>query len=162
MSGLVGLASSELSKVLQFKVRQNEDLLLAIEEAIEKAGANSGVVILGIGALKKAIFRNLKTIPEEFPVTEQDRVYPIIERPMELLTLNGWFQRKNDNKLYIHLHFTASGVNEEGDIFTIGGHLTEGTITGLKCFITAMVTNSDNTCVSFDEDIKALDIAINE
>ena len=160
MNSLVGLATSSNNKLLQFKVKQEEDLLLAIEEALEVSGANSGVVLVGIGALKRAIFRNLKTIPEKFPVTELNRVYPVIEKPMELLSLNGWFQRKTDNKLAIHLHFTASGVGDLGEVFTIGGHLTEGTITGLKCFITAMVTDEEVTVIAFDDDIKAYDIAI--
>jgi predicted DNA-binding protein with PD1-like motif len=132
---LVGLASLRAKQTVGFRVKTGCDLLRGIEAGLAEAGVQTGIFLSGIGAIQKAVFRNLKRFPKEYPVADEDRLYLACEQPMELVSLTGWFapDEKSGNT-YIHAHYSASMV--EGDtVVTRGGHLTEGTIAGIKVVI---------------------------
>ena len=59
-SHLESIGSQSIERLVQFRVKPDADLLAAIEEAIEAGGIRSGVIVSGLGALKKAVFRNLR------------------------------------------------------------------------------------------------------
>jgi len=143
--------------ILQFRAKPEVDLLLAIKEAVEENGIRAGVIVSGIGALKKAVFRNLKQFPKKFPVVPGDRLYLEVEKPMELVSLAGWIAPKKNGGVEVHAHFSASTV-ESDTIVTLGGHLTEGTICGIKVVVAILVLTDDSVYADEDKDSKSFDI----
>lgn len=155
-SKLVSIGAAKFKKIVQFRVKEGSDLLLGIKEAVQRERIASGVIISGIGALNKAIFRNLKVFPEQFPVRREDRIYLDIDSPMELVSLGGWIASSDDGEVEIHAHFSASTVKEDG-VTTLGGHLTEGTIAGIKVVVAVAVLEGD-IAAQFDKRTMSKDI----
>jgi predicted DNA-binding protein with PD1-like motif len=142
---------------VQFRAKSNADLLNAIEEALEIEGIRAGVIVSGLGALQKAVFRNLKWFPKNYLVTPSDRLYLEMERPMELVSLMGWIAPKKGGGVEIHAHFSASTV-ENDNIVTLGGHLTEGTICGIKVVIAILVLSDARVYAGKDPETQTFDI----
>jgi predicted DNA-binding protein with PD1-like motif len=94
MNLLESIGSQSIERLVQFRAKPDADLLAAIEEALEIEGIRAGVIVSGLGALKKAVFRNLKWFPETYPVRPSDRLYLEVEKPMELVSLMGWIAPK--------------------------------------------------------------------
>jgi predicted DNA-binding protein with PD1-like motif len=110
------------------------DLLDSIYEVIRREKIQKGLILMGIGALQKAVFRNLKVFPQEYPVTPKDRLYFEVQRPLELLSLTGYVVPRANGEPHVHAHFSASTVT--GDtLATYGGHLDRGTITFVKAAV---------------------------
>lgn len=157
MSAIECIGSSPIQRILQFRIKPGSDLLQAIAEGIQAEGVQTGVFVSGLGALRKAIFRNLKVFPEKFPVHPEDRLYLEITAPMELVSLTGWIAPRLDGGTEIHAHFAASTVRNE-TVVTLGGHLTEGTICGIKVVVALLVTGADQARAAMDPYSKSLDI----
>ena len=157
MTSIECIGSSPVQRVVQFRIKPNSDLLKAIAEAVEAEGVKAGVFASGLGALRKAIFRNLKVFPEKFPVTPAERLYLEITAPMELVSLTGWIAPKVDGGTEIHAHFAASTVQDE-TVVTFGGHLTEGTICGIKVVIAVLVLGEDGVSADQDPVTNSVDI----
>ena len=155
------IGSSPVLRVVQFRIKPDSDLLQAIAEAAEIEGVRTGVFISGLGALKKAIFRNLKVFPKTYPVTPQDRLYREVTAPMELVSLTGWIAPALGGGVEIHAHFAASTVDNEA-LVTLGGHLTDGTICGIKCVVAVLVTDADSVRADTDPETKGVDLFFNE
>jgi predicted DNA-binding protein with PD1-like motif len=113
MSLLESIGSQNIERLVQFRAKPDADLLIAIEEALELEGIRAGVIVSGLGALKKAVFRNLKWFPKNYPVTPSDRLYLEVEKPMELVSLMGWIAPQKGGGVEIHAHFSASTVENE-------------------------------------------------
>jgi predicted DNA-binding protein with PD1-like motif len=156
-SHLESIGSQSIERLVQFRVKPKADLLAAIEEAIEAEGIRTGVIVSGLGALKKAVFRNLRWFPKNYPVTPQDRLYLEMEQPMELVSLMGWIAPKKGAGVEIHAHFSASTV-EDDSIVTLGGHLTEGTVCGIKVVVAILVLTDDSVYADEDGETKTFDI----
>ena len=154
---LESIGSQRIERLVQFRVKPDADLLAAIQEAVEAEGIRAGVIVSGLGALKKAVFRNLRWFPESFPVTPQDRLYLELEQPMELVSLMGWVAPKKGGGVEIHAHFAASMVDGE-NIVTLGGHLTEGTVCGIKVVVAILVVPDDAVYAAEDVGSRSLDI----
>ena len=96
-----GIGSHNIERLVQFRVKPGADLRNAIEEAVRAEGIRAGVIVSGLGALKKAVFRNLKVFPKRYPVTPEDRLYREVTAPMELVSLGGWvaagFKKRSAN-----------------------------------------------------------------
>lgn len=156
-SHLESIGSQRIERLVQFRVKPEADLLAAIEEAIEAEGIRTGVIVSGLGALKKAIYRNLRWFPKNYPVTPQDRLYLEMEQPMELVSLTGWIAPRKGGGVEIHAHFSASAV--EGDrIVTLGGHLTEGTVCGIKVVVAILVLTDGSVYADEDGETRSFDI----
>ena len=156
-SHLESIGSQSIERLVQFRVKPDADLLAAIEEAIEAEGIRAGVIVSGLGALKKGVFRNLRWFPKNYPVTPQDRLYMEMEQPMELVSLMGWIAPKKDGGVEIHAHFSASTV-EDDSIVTLGGHLTEGTVCGIKVVISILVLTDGSVYADEDNETRTFDI----
>jgi hypothetical protein len=154
---LESIGSQRIERLVQFRVKPDADLLAAIREAIEAEGIRAGVIVSGLGALKKAVFRNLRWFPETYPVTPQDRVYLELEQPMELVSLMGRIAPKKGGGVQIHAHFAASMVDGE-NIVTLGGHLTEGTVCGIKVAIAIAALSDDAVYAAEDGETRTVDI----
>jgi predicted DNA-binding protein with PD1-like motif len=151
------IGSQNIERLVQFRAKPNVDLLTAIEQAIELEGIRAGVIVSGLGALKKAVFRNLKWFPKSYPVKPADRLYLEVERPMELVSLMGWIAPKKGAGVEIHTHFSASTV-ENDNIVTLGGHLTQGTICGIKVVIAILVLSDARIYAGEDPETQTFDI----
>ena len=156
-SHLESIGSQSIERLVQFRVKPDADLFAAIEEAIEAEGIRAGVIVSGLGALKKGVFRNLRWFPKNYPVTPQDRLYMEMEQPMELVSLMGWIAPKKDGGVEIHAHFSASTV-EDDSIVTLGGHLTEGTVCGIKVVIAILVLTDASVYADEDGETRTFDI----
>jgi len=152
-----GIASQNIERLVQFRVKPNADLLKAIEEAVDAQGVRAGVIVSGLGALKKALFRNLKVFPKSYPVTAKDRLYLEVTTPMELVSLTGWIAPKTGGGAEIHAHFSASTVENDA-VVTLGGHLTEGTICGIKVVVAILVLAEGGVYADKDGNTKSFDI----
>lgn len=156
-SHLASIGSQSIERLVQFRAKPDADLLAAVEEAIEAEGIRAGVIVSGLGALKKAVFRNLRWFPKNYPVTPQDRLYLEMEKPMELVSLMGWIAPKKGGGVEIHAHFSASTV-EDDRIVTLGGHLTEGTVCGIKVVVAILVLTDDSAYADEDGETRTFDI----
>jgi predicted DNA-binding protein with PD1-like motif len=157
MNLLESIGSQKIERLVQFRAKPSADLLTAIEQGTEREGIRAGVIVSGLGALKKAVFRNLKWFPKNYPVTPQDRLYLEVERPLELVSLMGWIAPKKSGGVEIHAHFSASTVENE-TLVTLGGHLTQGTICGIKVVIAILVLADARVYVAEDPTTQSFDI----
>lgn len=157
MTSIECIGSAPIQRVLQFRIRPGSDLLQAIAEGVQAEGVPAGVFVSGLGALRKAIFRNLRVFPEKFPVHPEDRLYLEITVPMELVSLTGWIAPRLDGGTEIHAHFAASTVQNE-TVVTLGGHLTEGTICGIKVVVAILVIESDQAQAAMEPYSKSFDL----
>jgi len=108
------------------RIKPGSDLLQSIRDLVEENEIKAGVILSGVGALRRAHLRNLRVLPKEYPITDVNRTFLTFERPLEILALSGNVSAV-EGKPWVHAHITLSYV--EGDKITvIGGHLLEGCI----------------------------------
>jgi hypothetical protein len=62
---LEGIGRGRIDRMVMGKLKIGIDLLEGIQELIKREGIRTGVILSGIGALKKATFRNLKVLPPD-------------------------------------------------------------------------------------------------
>ncbi|MCU0591433.1 MAG: DNA-binding protein [Desulfobacterales bacterium] len=157
MTLIESIGSAPIQRVLQFRIRPGSDLLQAITEGIQAERVQAGIFVSGLGALRRAVFRNLRVFPEKFPVNPEDRLYLDITAPMELVSLTGWIAPRVDGGTEIHAHFAASTVRNE-TVVTLGGHLTEGTVCGIKVVVAILAIDSDQAQAAMEPYSKSLDL----
>jgi predicted DNA-binding protein with PD1-like motif len=139
------------------KLKMDVDLLEGIQELVKREGIRTGVILSGIGALKKATFRNLKVLPPDLKVERHHRLYLDLEQPMEIVSLTGWIATKEDGDLEVHAHFSASTVI--GDrVVTLGGHLVPGVITSVKVVVVIGVVEDTDIQAGLDPRINQIDV----
>jgi len=141
------------------KLKMDVDLLEGIQELAKVQGIRTGVILTGIGALKKATFRNLKVLPPDLKVEKRHRVYLDLEQPMEIVSLTGWVATKEDGNLEVHAHFSASTVIED-KVVTLGGHLIPGVITSVKVAVVIGVVEDTNIKAGLDPRINQMDVSL--
>lgn len=159
LNSLEGIGKGSLSRVVMGKLAMGIDLLGGIEELVKEERINTGIILSGIGALQKAIFRNLKILPPGLKVEDHHRLYLELEQPMEIVSLTGWIATKGDGKPEIHAHFSASTVIND-QIVTLGGHLTPGTITSVKVVVTLGVIENTDIRADLDPRLNQIDIKL--
>ncbi len=151
------IGSQAIERIVQFRARPGADLLAAIEAAAVAQKIQAGLFLSGIGALRQAIFRNLKRFPAQFPISDEDRIFQKLNTPMELVSLMGWMATRSDGTLDIHGHFAASMV-EDQQVVTRGGHLTHGTICGIKVVVAIGVIADDSVFSGMEAGTQTHDI----
>jgi len=154
---LEGIGRGRMDRIVMGKLGMDSDLLEGIHELAKKEKIQTGVILSGIGALKKATFRNLKILPPDLKVEKQHRLYLELEQPMEIVSLTGWIATKEDGDIEVHAHFSASTVIED-KIVTLGGHLTPGTLTSVKVVIVIGVIEQTNIKAGLDPRINQIDV----
>jgi predicted DNA-binding protein with PD1-like motif len=148
-----------MGRVIFGKLGMDVDFLEGIQKLIKREKVRTGVIISGIGALKKATFRNVKTMPPDFKIEKHHRLYFELERPMEIVSLTGWIATKEDGKPEIHAHFSASTVIDD-KVVTLGGHLTPGTITSIKVVVVIGVIESTDIKAAIDSHVNQIDVKL--
>jgi predicted DNA-binding protein with PD1-like motif len=158
---LEGIGNGKIDRIVMGKLKIGVDLLDGIEELARRENVTTGVILSGIGALQRAIFRNAKIMPPDYKMEDKYRVYIDINSPLELLSLNGWIATSIKGELNIHAHFSASTVVDER-VITLGGHLTKGTITSIKDVVVIGVIEETNIKAALDPQVNQVDVAFNE
>jgi predicted DNA-binding protein with PD1-like motif len=156
---LEGIGRGRIDRMVMGKLKMDVDLLEGIQELIEKEGIRTGVILSGIGALKKATFRNLKVLPPDLKVERQHRLYFELEQPMEIVSLTGWIATKEDGDREVHAHFSASTVIED-KVVTLGGHLVPGVITSVKVVVVIGVIEDAHIKARLDWRINQMDVSL--
>jgi len=128
---LEGVGRGNMGPLVMARIPVGVDLLEAMEALVLRENMDKAIILMGIGALKKAVFRNLRLLPETYPITPKDRLYCEVEGPLELTSLTGYVVRRRDGSPLVHAHFCASTVRED-KVMVYGGHLGAGTITFVK------------------------------
>ena len=152
-----GIAQGRLGRIVIGKLRTEIDLLEGIREMVKKEKIQTGIILSAVGALKKAVFRNLKILPSNLKVEDRHRLYLELEQPLEIVSLTGWMATKKDGEIEVHAHFSASTVMED-KIVTLGGHLTPGTMTSVKVVIVIGVIEDTFIKAGLDPRINQMDI----
>jgi predicted DNA-binding protein with PD1-like motif len=156
---LEGIGRGQLARVVMGKLKVGVDLLEGIKELAQKEGVRTGIILSGIGALKKAVFRNVKMMPPDYKVDDRYRFYLELDQPMELVSLPGWIATNEDGALEVHAHFSASTVM--GDkVVTLGGHLIPGVITSIKIVVVIGVIDESNIKAGLDPRINQIDVKV--
>ena len=160
MSSLLeGIGRGQMNRIVMGKLGLDIDLLQGIEELVKREGVRTGVILSGIGALKKATFRNLKILPPNLKVEKHHRLYLELEQPMEIVSLTGWMATREDGEVEVHAHFSASTVVED-KVVTLGGHLISGTLTSVKVVIVIGVVEETNIKAGLDPRINQIDVRL--
>jgi predicted DNA-binding protein with PD1-like motif len=154
---LEGIGKGKLGRVVVGKLAMDIDLLEGIESLIKKEKIQTGVILSGVGALKKATFRNLKIFPPDLKVEKHHRLYLELEQPMEVVSLTGWIATREDGESEIHVHFSASTVIND-QVVTLGGHLTPGTLTSVKVVVVIGVIEDTNISANLDPRLNQIDV----
>ena len=156
---LEGIGTGRIQRIVMGKVKMDVDLLEGIKELVRREKIRTGVILSGIGALKKATFRNLKVLPPDFKVQDHHRLYLDLDQPMEIVSLTGWIATLENGEPDIHVHFSASTVM--GDtVVTLGGHLTSGTITSVKVVVVIGVIEETNIKAAMDPRLNQMDVKL--
>ena len=149
--------SYQFSRIVMGKLKIGADLLEGIKEIARQERIRTGVILSGLGALEKAVFRNAKVMPPDFKMEDKYRVYVDLEKPMELVSLPGWIATRENGEIEVHAHFTASVV-VDGRIVTMGGHLTSGTLASIKVVIVIGVIDDPDIRAAIDPSINQTEI----
>ncbi len=156
---LEGIGRGQLTRIVMGKLRVGVDLLQGIIELAQKEGVRTGVILSGVGALKRAIFRNVKRMPADYKVDDRYRLYLELDQPMELVSLPGWIATKEDGAIEVHAHFSASTVMGD-NVVTLGGHLVPGVITSIKVVVVLGVIEESNIKAGLDRRINQSDVKL--
>jgi predicted DNA-binding protein with PD1-like motif len=156
---LEGIGRGQMNRIVMGKLGMDIDLLEGIKELAKREKVQTGIILSAVGALKKAIFRNLRILPPDLKIEKHHRLYFELEQPMEIVSLTGWMATNEDRDLEVHAHFSASTVIQD-QIITLGGHLTSGIITSVKVVVVIGVFEESNIKVGLDPRINQTDIKL--
>ncbi len=149
--------SFQFSRIVIGKLKVGTDLLEGIKEIARQEKIRTGVILSGLGALSKGVFRNAKIMPPDYKMKDEYRVYLELEKTMELVSLPGWIATKENGEIEVHAHFTASLVLDD-KIVTMGGHLTAGTTASIKVVIVIGVIEDSRINAAVDPNINQNEI----
>ena len=63
---LEGTGEGKIGRIIVGKLKIGVDLLEGIEELARRENITTGVILSGIGALEKGVFRNAKFVPPDY------------------------------------------------------------------------------------------------
>ena len=151
---------SRQGKILVARLKPEADLLLSIKKIAEKESVKSGVILSGAGLLRKAHIRNCKSLPREYPITDANRMFTTIERPLEVLAISGIIYTVKGEP-NVHAHVVLSFI-ENGKISVVGGHLLEGCLIYGFAEIIIMELEEINMEKTFDSETRTLQLFAEE
>jgi predicted DNA-binding protein with PD1-like motif len=154
---LEGTGRGRMNRIVMGKLKMDVDLLEGITELAKKERVQTGVILSAVGALKKAIFRNLKLLPPDLKIEKHHRLYLELEQPMEIVSLTGWIATRDDGEIEVHAHLSASTVAQD-QVTTLGGHLTSGITTSVKVVVVIGVVEESNITAGLDPRTNQIDV----
>ncbi|MDH5703384.1 MAG: DNA-binding protein [Aigarchaeota archaeon] len=143
-------------RVLVTRIMPGSDLIQSIRTVVEEHGIKAGVIISGVGLLRRAHLRNCRALPKEYPITDTNRSFLTFERPLEILALSGNISEV-EGKPWVHVHITLSYIEGE-TVRVIGGHLLEGSVIFGFAEVFIMELRDIEMKKSFDEETKTLQL----
>jgi len=146
----------ETGRVLVVRLRSGSDLLPVLGEILKEKDFEAGVILSAVGLLSNARLRNCKSLPENFPITDQDRSFQKFKLPLEILSMSGNITMA-EGKPLVHSHLTLSYVEDES-IHVVGGHLIEGCIVHGFAEIIVMELTDIDMIKNYDEETKTLQL----
>jgi len=150
--------SGKAGRIIVARLMPESDLLLSLRKLAEEENVKAGVILSGVGLLRKARLRNCKVLPKEYPITDLNRTFTSFERPLEILGLSGNVSEV-EGKPWIHAHITLSNVIN-GEISVVGGHLIEGCIVFGFAEIILMELENIGMKKEFDKETKTLQLFV--
>jgi len=157
MSELEKIRMSEgtLGKLVVMRLGPGCDIMKSLAEIAKRKSFRSGVVLSGAGSLSQVTLRNVRLFPDEFPITDQNRVYTPKKEPLEVLSLSGNISQR-DGEVHVHCHITVSSGLDDGQAY--GGHLTEGCIVLSYCEIVIAEITDLEMKRDIDPETRALEL----
>jgi predicted DNA-binding protein with PD1-like motif len=122
----IRVGEGALGRVVALHMDPGTDLLRGLQATIETQGLRSAVILSGVGSLQPCLLRNVRSVPDRFPITDANRVFVAKDAVTELLSLTGNVAVREDGRVVVHGHLVVSSGREDG--LAYGGHLVEGTI----------------------------------
>jgi len=156
---LAGIGRGRLDRIVVGKLDRNIDLLEGVIELAKREHIRTGVIMSAVGALKKATFRNVKTMPPDLKVEKRHRIYFELEQSMEIVSLTGWIATGENGEVEVHAHFSASTVMDDR-VVTLGGHLTPGTLTSIKVVVAIATIEDTDIRAGMDSSINQIDLKL--
>ena len=114
-------ARGNFGKIIPVRLRTHTDLMNGIKKTCEDNGILQGVILTGIGSLRKLAIQVL-TPNEKAKVGAAYTEPRTIPGPIEVLSVQGCIFQTEEGEMVLHLHGTFS--NKEGKVY--GGHLVAG------------------------------------
>ena len=114
-------ARGNFDKIIPVRLRTHTDLMNGIKKACEDNGIRQGVVLTGIGSVRKLTIQVL-TPNEKAKVGAAYTEPQTIPGPVEVLSIQGCIFQTEEGEVVLHLHGTFS--DKEGKVY--GGHLVPG------------------------------------
>jgi len=111
-------------RVIGIRLAPGEDLKHSLEAIAEAERVHSAVIIGGAASLRRVTLRNVKTLPEAWPITDRHRMWTTIDGPLEMVSIMGNLSRWPDGRPYVHAHVVVS--THEPAAACYGGHLVDG------------------------------------
>lgn len=143
-------------RIIVARLKPGSDLLESLQDIASKEGVEAGVILSGVGLLGEARLRNCKSLPEAFPITDDNRTYLSFRRPLEILSISGNISKAEGNPL-VHAHISLSYV--EDDVITVvGGHLLRRCTVYGFAEIVIMELEGVEMEKRFDEETKTLQL----
>jgi len=152
--------SGKSGRVLVARVKPGSDLMKSISAVAEENGIKAGVIISGVGLLKRAHLRNCKVLPETYPITDANRSFLTFEKPLEILALSGNVSEA-EGKPWVHAHVTLSYIDDNMDVRVVGGHLLDGCIVFGFAEVFIMELEDIDMRREFDNETKTLQLFVN-
>ena len=158
MTERIVLRTGGAGRVVVARLKPGSDLLRSLQQVVEEKGVKAAVVLSGVGLLSRAELRNCRTLPEEYPITDENRSFASFDRPLEILGLSGNVSMA-EGKPLVHVHATLSYVEDES-IRVVGGHVVEGcSVFGFAEVFLLELTGVE-MAKSLDEETKALQLFV--
>jgi len=108
---MTSFVAPQSGRVLLIHLTKGDDLMKSIAAACKDAGIENGVVMSGIGSLRRFHYHYIQATTDE-----PSDVYEIIEEPLELAALQGIILEGKP-----HLHAVVSAVGTQ----TYSGHVED-------------------------------------
>ena len=119
---ILEMAQGHLGRVLAIRLRPGTDVLKGLEEACNRSGINSGVILSAIGSLDGVAYCNPVELPEKKAGYGYGEVLHLTG-PIELTNGSGIICHDAEGNTNLHVHMALSDRYGKAH----GGHLVEGT-----------------------------------
>ncbi len=114
-------ACGKFAKTVPVRLRTGTDVLTGLKQACEANGIKHGVILAGIGSLRKMTYQVLTPKPE----TKMGAGYTdpqVVPGPVEIVNLQGVVFQSETGETLLHVHGTFS--DRDGKVY--GGHVVAG------------------------------------
>jgi predicted DNA-binding protein with PD1-like motif len=117
-------AIGRLGRIVVIRLAPGEDVKHALEAVCETERLPGALILGGAASLRRVTLRNVRVAPEQWPITDANRIWTTLEGPLELVAIMGNVSRWSDGRPYVHAHVVVSTGRPDGTAY--GGHLVEG------------------------------------